>query len=412
MKVIEQFRLCILTICCLIHITYTSESDNFYYSNTVPEATNKFVVACLNAKGSLEYFDHPSKGVNGEQLQATVCALGNPQARSIIYTISGTHGIEGFAGSMAQISMLRMPPSAFGDNVRVIHLHMINPYGASFISKENEQNADQLKNGAQYYSLNYDNPILQRLIDGIDLPNLSNSTVQQQAFALFAQLYNEYGENAVNTAMKTGQGKRPQGIAYFGPSKSWSSETSEQVVNKYLQNADNILLIDWHTAVGLYGNWTYLPLDNDSTMTFKRWIPDAPTEPNDIVVATGGELPYSYIKTISGAKRMIRVFWEAGTYPVTPNINAMFFLRLHCRFYRNATEPFCQDVIAQTKEYFYPQGADWKRLTYNAVNEYLPRVVSGFVAEVSNGTPVLRFHFFTMTGLLLCLLQFTIQLTR
>jgi hypothetical protein len=409
---IRQFRLRFLTLLTLIHISYTSESDNFYYSNNVTEATNKFIAACLNVGGLIESFNHPSKGIYGEQLQATVCALGNPNARSIIYTICGTHGIEGYAGSMAQLSMLRMSSSILSDNVRVVYLHMINPYGASFTSKENEENADQLKNGAKYYDLGYDNPILQRLIDGIDLPNLSNQTVQQQAFGLFAQLIAEYGEDAVNAALKTGQGKRPQGIGYFGPSKSWSSATSEQVVNKYLQNADNILLIDWHTAVGLYGNWTYLPLDNESAAAFQRWIPDAPTEPYDVIVPTGGELPYSSIKTISAAKRVIRVMWEAGTYPVTPDINAMFFLRLYCRFYSNATDPFCQQIIAQTKEYFYPQGTDWKMLTYNAINELLPRVLSGFSAEISNKTPSIRPHLSPIAGLLLCLLYFAIQRTR
>jgi len=404
-----QFLLCFLTILTFIHISYTSESDNFYYSNNVTEATNKFVAACLNVGGSIEYFNHPSKGAYDEQLQATVCARGNPQARSIIYTISGTHGIEGYSGSMAQISMLHMSPSVLSDNVRVVHLHMINPYGASFIFKENEQNADQLKNEAKYYDLGYDNLILQRLIDGIDLPNLSNETVQQQAFALFAQLIAEYGEHAVNTALKTGQGKRPQGIGYFGPSKSWSSATSEQVVNKYLQNADNILLIDWHTAVGLYGNWTYLPMDNESAIAFQRWISDAPTESYDVVVPTGGELPYSSIKTISGAKRVIRVAWEAGTYPVTSDISAMFFLRLYCRFYSNATDPFCQQIILKTKEYFYPQGTDWKMLTYNAINELLPRILSGFVAEISNGAPSITCHVSMIAGLLLCLVHLVFE---
>ncbi|CAF1153258.1 unnamed protein product [Adineta ricciae] len=409
---IHQFRLWFLTITTFIYISDTSDSNNFYYSTNVTEATNKFVAACLNVEGSIEYFIHPLKGVHDEPLQATVCARGNSHARSIIYTISGTHGIEGYAGSMAQISMLHMSSLIPFDNVRVVHLHMINPYGASFISKENEDNADQLKNEPKYYDLGYDNSILQRLIDGIDLPNLSNQTVQQQAFALFAQLMAEHGEHAVNTALKTGQGKRPQGIGYFGPFKSWSSATSEQVVKKYLQNADNVLLIDWHTAVGLYGNWTYLPMDNVSATAFQRWIPDAPTEPYDIVVPIGGELPYSSIKSISGAKHLMRVAWEAGTYQVTPDISAMFFQRLYCRFYSNLSDPFCQQIIAKTREYFYPQGTDWKILTYNAINELLPRIVSGFVGEISNGTPSIMSHFLETLALLICLLNFTIQLNR
>ncbi len=156
-------------------------ADNFYYSNNVTEATSKFTAACNDTGGSVEYITHPDKGAHEEQLQATVCALGNSQARSIVFTISGTHGVEGYAGSMAQISMLQGPSSIFAADVRMVHLHMINPYGASYILIENEQNADQLKNEAMYYTLAYDNPILQQLIDGIDLPNMGNTTVQQNA---------------------------------------------------------------------------------------------------------------------------------------------------------------------------------------------------------------------------------------
>jgi hypothetical protein len=332
-----------------------------------------------------------------------VCARGNPQARSIVYTISGTHGVEGYAGSMAQISMLRMSPSVLPDSVRVIHLHMINPYGASHILKENEQNADQLKNYAGYYSLGYDNPIAQQLIDAIDLPNLWNSTVQQSAFAAFGEIIAQYGENAVNVALKTGQGKRPQGIAYFGPSKSWSSNTSESVVDKYLRNADNILLIDWHTAVGLYGNWTCLVTDNETEVAFKKWAPNAPTEPSDVGVPTGGELPYSVIKVKSGAKRFVRIIWEAGTYPVTPQINALFFLRLYCRFYSNATDPFCQQITAQLKDFFYPQSKDWKEVTYKTINELLPMVLSGFVAEINSAAVSMLPVFYMIAGLIIFL---------
>ena len=352
--------------------------DNYYYSSNVTEATYKFKAACNDAGGSFEEFNHPDKGVYGEQLQATVCLVGKSRARSTVFTISGTHGVEGYAGSMAQILMLRDLSTAFAADLRMVHLHMINPYGASYILKENEQNADQLKNQAMYYSLAYDNSIVQEMIDGIDLPNLGNATVQKQAFEFFEQLIAKYGPDAVNVALKTGQGKRPQGIAYFGPSKSWSSLTTDYVIDKYLQNTDNILLIDWHTAVGPYGNWTFIGVDQETEIAFKSWAPDALVAPNDVGVPTGGNLPYSRVKERTGAKRVLRGVWEAGTYPVTQQTNAVFILRLYCRFYSNLTDPFCQQIIAQIKEFFYPKQEDWKILTYNIIKDILPKVLSGF----------------------------------
>ncbi|CAF1194030.1 unnamed protein product [Rotaria sordida] len=302
--------------------------------------------------------------------------------------------------------MLRGNSSMFPPNVRMVHLHLINPYGASYILKENEQNADQLKNEAMYYTLNYDNPILQQFIDQIDLPNLGNISTQQNVFASFTQLIADYGEDAVNLALKTGQGKRPQGIAYFGPSKSWSSQTEEYVVDKYFPYATDILLFDWHTAVGPYGTWSFVPIDNESEVAFKRWAPNALMLPYDLGIPSGGQVPYSTIKVRTGARRVIRGFWEAGTYNLTMETNAMFILRLYCRFYSNITDPFCKDIISKTLEYFYPQADEWKRLTYNAINNVLPKVLSGFAGELNIGTKVIVSGLHIIMGAIIGLLWF------
>ena len=376
---------CLLLILSIAYCSADAAADNFYYSNTVPEATEKFLTACSAINGSIETIDHPLRGVEGELLQVAVCAVGDANSRSVVFTISGTHGIEGYAGSMAQISMLRGPSSMFPPGVRMIHLHMINPYGASFVLKENEQNADQYKNLAEFYSTAYDNPILQELIDGINLKNLNNQTEQQNALATFARLIQKYGEENVNEALKIGQGKRPEGIAYFGPNKSWSSNTTEYVMNKYLSNLDKLFVIDLHTAVGPYGKWVFLPIDRKTEIFFKRWVPNALISEYDVRTPPGGETPFNQLRKISKAKRFWRCLWEAGTYPVTPETNAAFFLRLYCRFYSNRTDPFCQNIIGQIQEFFYPQKVDWRNMTYHSFNEIFPEILTGFVAEHNQG---------------------------
>ena len=380
-------------------------AENFYYSENIFEATNKFISACNYANGSREVIDHPQLGAQGEKLQVVVCALGDPAARSVVFSISGTHGIEGYAGSMAQISMLRGPPSMLPRGIRIVHVHMLNPYGASHILKENEDNADQLKNSAGYYSLNYDNPILQRLMDGIDWPNLGNSTTQQNTIGFFMQLVGEYGEEKVNLALKTGQGKRPRGIAYFGPYKSWSTNTTEYVVTKYLRDVDDILLIDWHTAVGPYGEWSFVPENPESETAFKRWLPQAPTVPFDVGTPAGGRLPYSWVKTMTNAKRLITGLWEAGTYNVTLEINAAFLLRLYCRFYSSPADPFCEEIIKQTRNFFYPYAADWKNQTYHRINDYLPKVLAGFAAEANHAAAPMLSVLSIMVGIIICFLS-------
>ncbi|CAM4980424.1 unnamed protein product [Rotaria socialis] len=297
-------------------------AEHYFHSNNMTEATSKFVDACSHANVSIEYIDHPEKDAYGEQLQATVCTVSDSQKRAIVYTISGTHAVEGYAGSMTQISMRR---------------------GNSSMSPPD--NTDQLKNHAMYYTVHYNNPILQRLIDQIELFTLGNESARQNAYAVFGQLFAEYGGEFVSMTLKTGQGRRPQGIVYFGPSKSWSSQIEDYVVAKYFPYETDILLIDWHTAVDSYGTWSFMPIDKESETAFKRWVPNDLMTSYDIVIPSGSQLPYSNIKPKTNAKRVIRGMWEAGTYNMAMETNAMFMLRLYCRFYINASDSSCQDII-------------------------------------------------------------------
>ena len=223
------------------------------------------------------------------------------------------------------------------------------------------------------------------LIDGIDLRNLGNETIRQNAIAFFGQIVMKYGEAAVNTALKTGQGKRAQGIAYFGPSRSWSSNTHDSIVGKYLRNIENLLLIDWHTAVGPYGDWTFLPIDEVTQTSFRKWAPNGLMMDSDVGIPTGGEKGFTRAQRTLNLKKFRRGVWEAGTYNVTIDTNAMFILRLYCRFYSTPSDPLCQQIIQQTREFFYPQGADWKNMTYYRINALLPKVLSGFASEVNHG---------------------------
>jgi len=149
--------------------TYTFATPRDYFSTTFTEADGKFVEACGHAGGKLQYFDHRLTGADGEKLRAVVCHHGPDDAENVLFTVSGTHGVEGFAGSAVQIGQLMNPDEfALPAGWRVVHVHMVNPYGASWVLKENEDNADQLKNSGALYAQGIDNPILDELIDTIE----------------------------------------------------------------------------------------------------------------------------------------------------------------------------------------------------------------------------------------------------
>lgn len=111
----------------------------------------------------------------------------------------------GFVGSAVQISLIRNESSrgyVLPTNTYALHLHMLNPYGASYSYKENEHNVDLLKNLNGHYedfaSWNVSgNTVLERFIDALNIPQVHLPQVQQQAVAAYQSMVQQYGAGFV-----------------------------------------------------------------------------------------------------------------------------------------------------------------------------------------------------------------------
>src|SRR6185369_981444 len=100
------------------------------FSATYHEARDKFLAAVSRCGGELSSYRHPERGPDGGELSTDVAWLGPRSAERVLVTISATHGVEGFAGSGAQIDWLtrneaaRLPPG-----IAALLIHAINPHG-------------------------------------------------------------------------------------------------------------------------------------------------------------------------------------------------------------------------------------------------------------------------------------------
>ncbi len=78
-----------------------------YFAADYAEARGKFLQACDHAGVAVESVDRPLPGPHGETLAIDHAWIGAPDAQRVLVTLSGTHGVEGFAGSGAQVAWLR-----------------------------------------------------------------------------------------------------------------------------------------------------------------------------------------------------------------------------------------------------------------------------------------------------------------
>ena len=121
------------------------------FSSSYSEAREKFQQAVAAAGGRAESFKHPDFGPGGEELATDAVWFGPSEASRVLVLISGTHGVEGYCGSGAQIDWLRreefkLLPSDTG----ALIIHAINPHGFAWTRRVNEDNVDVNRNWVDF----------------------------------------------------------------------------------------------------------------------------------------------------------------------------------------------------------------------------------------------------------------------
>ena len=126
---------------------WAEDATTNFFSNSYHEARTKFLTAAKAAGGNLEHYRNPYLGAETEELYIDVATFNLPGAKSILVLGSGTHGVEGFAGSGIQVGLLHEGISKnLPEGVGLLIYHALNPYGFSYLRRFNEDNVDLNRN--------------------------------------------------------------------------------------------------------------------------------------------------------------------------------------------------------------------------------------------------------------------------
>src|SRR5215469_15060737 len=121
------------------------------FSKDYQEARAKFLDAAGSAGAVMSRFALDQRGPEGSELSTDVAWLGPRAAKSVIVTISATHGVEGFFGSATQTEWLRRIKSgALPEDVAALYIHALNPYGFAWLRRTNETNVDINRNWVDF----------------------------------------------------------------------------------------------------------------------------------------------------------------------------------------------------------------------------------------------------------------------
>eukprot|EP00928_Gymnodinium_smaydae_P055523 TRINITY_DN3903_c0_g1_i1.p1 TRINITY_DN3903_c0_g1~~TRINITY_DN3903_c0_g1_i1.p1 ORF type:complete len:433 (+),score=73.26 TRINITY_DN3903_c0_g1_i1:65-1300(+) len=240
------------------------------FSETYEEARKKFRAAAAAVKAELHALE-VTADASGKYFMDIAVLRG--RGKGLVVVSSGTHGVEGYAGSAVQVRILRqIQAMAKPLEVTVVLVHAVNPYGMAHFRRWNENNVDlnrnallpeQFKRLVEHDSLDatymrfdkHFNPTrppgcLYRSI-GVWLHMATNVLTQ--------------GLRNLKTALVAATYKHPKGIFFGGQELQRSHQVLRDFMVKHFSDvkASSVSWIDVHTGLGpcgvdvLMGSSTY-----------------------------------------------------------------------------------------------------------------------------------------------------------
>lgn len=225
---------------------------------TYDECRTRFRRAATAAGVAVESHAIAARGPDGQELTIDLVAFGTRRPRRALLIMSGVHGVEGFVGSALQCDLVsRLDPATLPDDMAVVVVHSVNPWGMAWWRRQNETNVDLNRNwrrDAQTPTHNdaYDEIHPLACPDTADLPTIDG------LFAAAGRLVSERGLVWVRNGITAGQYRHPDGLHFGGDRTEESTAFIEQVVTDRLAGAQRVLTIDLHTGHGPRGQITFL----------------------------------------------------------------------------------------------------------------------------------------------------------
>ncbi|MEE4301177.1 MAG: M14 family metallopeptidase [Pseudomonadales bacterium] len=234
-------------------------------------ARKAFLAACRGAGASVRSIEHPLQGPDGE-IFMDVAALGPADATRAVFVVSGTHGVEGYAGSPLQTHWLANHAAEQPANVRSVWLHAHNPYGFAWTRRVNEDNVDLNRN-----YLDWDDPSARpvpntaydELASLIVPEDWSEGTQRSSTEALLAYAA-EHGMDGLQAAVSQGQYAHPKGVFYGGTGPTWSYERMREITQRELAGLERVAVIDLHTGLGDWGEGEIISHHAMATDAYRR----------------------------------------------------------------------------------------------------------------------------------------------
>ena len=337
--------------------------------------------AAKEARLQVGSFEHPEdRAPDGSPLFADCAWVGPEGAPNVVVTVSGTHGVEGFYGSGCQTGWLRERRyKQLPNDVAVLHIHAINPYGFAWLHRVTEGNVDLNRNFVDHAHLPSNKAYAD--VHPQIVPDDWTDETPARIRTDIARYVERHGQKAFNQAVMGGQFSHPDGIFYGGVRPMWSNGIICRLAAERLSRVERITVLDFRTGLGPYGHAELIcrhPPGSDALLRARRWYGDAVTAAQAGESGSppvDGNLRMAFGHLCPGAQ-VTAIGIEVGTVPLDQCLMALCADNwLHAK--GDPPGSFRDRVMRDMRQAFFPDEPSWTEPVYARAMEIVEQAVAG-----------------------------------
>lgn len=343
-----------------------------------------FLAACARRDHPVRHYPHPLPGPDGQPIATDVVRIGPADAARLLIITSGTHGVEGYAGSHAQRACLDwLDPERLGADRAVLLIHMINPWGTAWRRRHNEDNIDLNRH---FIDRTLPAPANERHAELVRLGFLKSLAAPTPADALarLDRFRRDHGDDAYAQAVFQGQYDEPAGLGFGGAAPCWSDVTLKEALRDLAGDPGHVALIDLHTGLGPFGVGTLLCTEapgSSDTPVLREWydesfvalLEDRQTMPYQVQ----GDIAHGVRPALPRA-RVLPISLEFGTYSAERFATLMVEDGWAQR--QPASDPAVEAIRCDLVHFFHPRSALWRSMVERRTLAVVAMALAGLSA--------------------------------
>ena len=372
-----------------------------FFSDSYQEARLRFIEAALLLKAEISRYTLPEiLAPDGSELSIDTAWIGRTDAKVVLLCISGTHGPEGFCGSAAQLQSLSDGSiTDLPEDVAVLFIHALNPYGFAYMSRYNENNVDLNRNWINFDQIPETSVLCQELHQHLPPVDQFNELQFNKVVLALSKFLTEHGGLAVENALGAGQYSIPDGLGYGGSERQWSSLMLEKILSSISPRCQHIAYLDWHSLVRSGSDdMVYLCFNKTDDPLFKRcasWWGDhniraetVAEKWNKSLGRKGGRpdrhglVMWGVQNVTSGRQQVAGGVVEFTDQPLEPlaqkleNMRAMLLSRYFAHN-RDVTSSQDKKLYLQSRELWCPSDQSWSELQLQHAQRIFSATLNG-----------------------------------